>query len=72
MKKILFAFFFLSLISCSNYNFVQVYEIQSENCSKDNDVLTYSNDDCSVMYDFWSEGGDGGFIFHNKTNKFPY
>ena len=72
MKKILFAFFFLSLISCSNYNFVQVYEIQSENCSKDNDVLTYSNDDCSVMYDFWSEGGDGGFIFHNKTNKNIY
>ena len=72
MKKILFAFFFLSLMSCSNYNFVQVYEIQSENCSKDNDVLTYSNDDCSVMYDFWSEGGDGGFIFHNKTNKNIY
>ncbi len=61
-----------AFMSCSNYQYVQVYEVQSENCSKDKDVLVYNNDDCSITYNFWSERGNGGFTFHNKTDKNIY
>lgn len=35
---------------------------------KDNS-LVYENEDCRVIYNLWSEDGNMGFVFQNKTDK---
>jgi hypothetical protein len=33
----------------------------------DNDVV-FESEDFKILYNFWSEGGDAGFYFHNKSD----
>jgi len=60
------------LNSCAT-TFYQVYEVNSNNkINFKKDALIYEDKNCSLTYNFWSNGGDIGFIFHNKTNKNIY
>ena len=69
MKNIISIFvLFLALSSCTNYGYVQIYEIKSNYC-ENNNMFMYSNEDCDIAYNFWAEGGDGSFTFKNKTDK---
>lgn len=63
----IFAVVFM-MVSC-NTTYYQVYDIQSENLSQYDNSLVYENEDCKVMYNFWSENGKVKFSVYNKTNK---
>lgn len=63
------------LVGCTSYNnsFYQVYENKlSDNINMDKDNIYYEDDNCKIIYNFWSNGGNAGFSFYNKTNKNIY
>lgn len=77
MKKIssyLFAFLASTfLVSCSSTYYYQVYKATpTESVSHQAKNLIYEDDNCLVYYNLWSEGGDIGFKFFNKTDKNIY
>ncbi len=62
------------LASCgTTYKYVQVCTAKSidnaTTAQSTNEGLLYENEDCIVKYNLWSNGGDAGFVFYNKTNK---
>ena len=59
----------LLLSSCSKSLYYQVYEVQSQDVTLQNNLLTYENDECVVKYNLWSLGGNLSFLFTNKTDK---
>lgn len=59
----------VTLSSCVNYNYLQVYEVQSENCRKQYNTFIYNNEDCNITYNLWSEGGGCNFSMTNNTNN---
>lgn len=65
----------LLLTSCSQvYNYVQVFNAtsQSDKIKATDAGMIYEDANCSILYNFWAEGGDAGFIIHNKTNVILY
>ena len=57
------------LTSCSK-NFYQVYNVKPDSNIKENGkYLLFEDENCIVKYNFWSNGGNSGFNFYNKTNK---
>ena len=62
------------LASCgTTYKYVQVCTAKSidnaTTAQNTGEGLLYENEDCIVKYNLWSNGGDAGFVFYNKTNK---
>lgn len=74
MKKIIyFAFLTLLVTSCKSLTYYQILSTTPvENVAIVENNLVYENKECKITYDFWSEGGDIGFIFQNKTNEMIY
>jgi hypothetical protein len=59
-------------ISCVT-SYYQIYKtIPSENTILKDDFLVYEDENCMVLYNFWSEGGNMVFLFHNKTDENIY
>ena len=56
----------LALSSCKS-TFYQVVTTQSENLKTEQNALFFEDANCKVYYNLWSEGGNAGFLFHNKT-----
>lgn len=58
------------LTSCVTTSFYQVYKATpiGKLVAKDNN-LVYEDENCKVSYNLWSEGGNIGFRFLNKTDK---
>lgn len=74
MKKIsTFALLLASILlsSCST-TFYQVYQVDSDQMDVTDEAIVYENDDCSVLYNLWSNGGNMSFLFTNKTGKSLY
>lgn len=66
---ILLMAFFSSCVT----SYYQVYKASSgENISLMDNKLVYEDENCKVFYNLWSEGGNIGFKFFNKTNKNIY
>jgi len=40
--------------------------------TKTGNNLVYEDDQCKVSYNLWSNGGDAGFVFQNKTDQNIY
>lgn len=60
------------LTSCAT-SFYQVYKVvPTDKSIRADNYLIYEDDNCKISYDFWSEGGDIGFHFYNKTNENIY
>lgn len=62
------------LVSCeATYNYVQICTVKSidnaTTAQNTEEGLLYENEDCIVKYNLWSNGGDAGFVFYNKTNR---
>lgn len=58
--------------SCST-TFYQVYKTTPVgSVTASTNSLVYEDDNCKVSYNFWDDGGDVGFLFHNKTDKAIY
>ena len=63
----------VSLTSCVSTSFFQVYKATPSDqlVMKDNSIV-YEDDNCKITYYLWSEGGNIGFQFFNKTDKTIY
>ncbi len=68
-KSILVATIGLSLSSCSNFYYYQVYDVSSDNLKEQGNSLVYENEDCKVLYNLWSYNGELKFAFFNKTDR---
>ena len=72
--------FVIFLSSCSTYfftcNYLQLLQVKpinnQEQMIKTENGLLYENVDCRISYQFWSDGGNAGFVFYNKTDKIIY
>lgn len=65
------------LQSCGTYyDYIQMLATkpihQSAPISQVNGGVLYEDENCAVFYKFWSDGGDAGFEFYNKTDKIIY
>lgn len=61
------------LTSCSSVNYYQLYKTQASNeVKQEDDNLVYEDENCIVSYNLWSENGNSGFKFYNKTNQDIY
>ncbi len=73
MKKILLFSGLISLLtSCMSTNYYQVYKTEPENLQKVSHALVFEDENCKIVYNLWSEGGNVGFIFVNKTDQTIY
>jgi hypothetical protein len=58
------------------YDYIQMLATkpvnQSAPISQVNGGVLYEDENCAVFYKFWSDGGDAGFEFYNKTNEIIY
>lgn len=53
--------------------FYQVYNVKPDNQLENIDkTLVYEDSSCKVTYNLWTENGNIGFIFYNKTEKDIY
>jgi len=74
MKKNLILCLIAALLfsSCS-VNYYQVFKTQSkEKMLNNGSSLVYSDDNCTIYYDFWSDGGNIGFVIQNNSDKNIY
>jgi hypothetical protein len=61
------------LTSCGSSKFYQIYKVDSiNNVSKTDNSLVYENENCKILHNFWEQGGNAGFHFHNKTGENIY
>jgi len=73
--KLLISAIALSLFaaSCQTANYYQLYKTSSLSEIKvEDNSLIYEDTNCMVTYSLWSEGGDAGFKFYNKTDENIY
>lgn len=73
-KKIFFFIFAcLLLISCKSlHTYYQICEVNSTLETSSTGNYKYSDDACSISYDFWGNGGNPGFIFSNNLDEIIY
>jgi hypothetical protein len=67
----------MSLSSCgAYYNYIQVLTAKPMNNTKQttakNGGMVYEDENCAIFYKFWSNGGDAGFEFYNKSKSIIY
>lgn len=63
--------FCLLLSSCSKQTFYEVCHVQSS-LPYSNGKYEYKDKSCTILYDFWSNGGNAGFTIINNTNEILY
>src|SRR5690606_36493251 len=72
MKRLLFLIFGAVLMSsCAGTQFYQIYDAQSDmvKFSDNSSVMTYEDSNCRINYNLWSENGNAGFTFYNKSDE---
>lgn len=63
----------IALTSCKSPNYYQIYKaVPSEKIKITENQLVYEDDNCSVSYDLWDNGGTSGFKYFNKTETNIY
>src|SRR5690554_5373165 len=60
----------LLLTTSCNSTFYQVYQVNTNNdlVTSENNII-FEDSICKVKYNLWSDGGDIGFEFYNKTEN---
>lgn len=60
----------LLMSSCSTTSFYQVYNVKPiGEAVTISDELYFEDENCKITYNLWSNGGNMGFVFYNKTDK---
>ena len=59
----------LLLTSCAPITFYQLIETEGIGLKNETDNLVFENDEIKVFYNLWSENGNPGFVFYNKTDS---
>jgi hypothetical protein len=74
MKKLLFLLPLIILTSCNTVkNYYQVYKTDSETVKQNSaNELSFEDTNCKITYNLWSNFGNAGFSFYNKTNETIY
>ena len=63
----------LLMFSCMPLSYYQIYKVQPiNNISNFDNSLIYEDTNCKVMYNFWEEYGNAGFLLYNKSDKNIY
>ena len=61
------------MTSCAPVTFYQVYKAKpTGKISNNESSMSYEDDFCKISYNMWSDGGNIGFSFYNKTDKNIY
>lgn len=61
------------MTSCSETTYYQFCKVTPSNQMKtENNYIVFQNDDCTISYDFFNEGGNAGFQFYNNTDSIIY
>lgn len=68
MKKIILPILTLLFSSCA-MDYYQVYKTNSDNGIVIKNQIVFEDNNCSVHYNLWKEGGDVGFSIYNKTES---
>ena len=69
MKKIILPILTLLFTSCAVTNYYQVYKTNVDNGIVDKNKIVFEDNNCSVYYNLWTEGGNVGFSIYNKTES---
>lgn len=71
MKHLLILFVTTSVIfsSCRTFTCYQVVQTAPSEGNNVSNALTFSNQDVDLVFDFWGEGGLGGFSILNKSSR---
>ena len=74
MKKLLLAFAATALFAACSPIYYQVYQTKpiTEGAAIDKEAIVFANKDCRVTYNFYSNGGDAGFLLTNLTDSIMY
>jgi len=73
MKKLLFLFLvIIALTSCSTTQYLQVYSVKTPDNAAMDSTIVFSDENCRIVYNFWSNGGTAGFTIYNSSNQFLY
>lgn len=63
----------LILSSCATTSFYQVYDVKPANESvTKSEMLFFEDENCKITYNLWSNGGNIGFNFYNKSDSKIY
>ena len=59
---------------CTSCAYYQLFETKplTEDLNTEENVLTYEDENCVVLYDFWAEAGNAGVVIINKTTENLY
>jgi hypothetical protein len=69
-RFLLFASSIIIVASCTPLQYYQVCKTQvDEEMRVSANRVVYEDDNCSVAYDLWTEGGNPGFWFRNNTDE---
>jgi hypothetical protein len=55
--------------SCAVSNYYQVYKTTPENGTISANKIVFEDNNCTVTYDLWNEGGNVGFTIANKSEN---
>jgi len=72
MKKIAYFLSVAWLTSCAPIIHYQVLKVNYDKLLPEKDALLFENEQCKVIYNFWEENGNIGFVFYNKSEKTIY
>jgi hypothetical protein len=61
--------FLLFFVSCNVTEYYQVYETSTDHGTLSRDKIIFDDENCSVTYNLWAEGGNIGFSIYNKTEN---
>ncbi len=60
------------MTSCSSFYYQLYKTVPSSDLVQKNGSLVYEDENCQVSYNFWSDKGNVGFRFYNKTDDDIY
>lgn len=71
MKKLVLLLALSALLSSCNslQTFYQFCEVKSQLSKNSEGCYEFKDENCLIKYDFWANGGNGGFIIYNNTNE---
>ena len=63
----------VALSSCAPTTYYQMYQTQPvSDIAMHDDCMVFEDENCEVLYNFWKEYGEIGFVFYNKTTENIY
>lgn len=74
MKRVLLCILvFVAFASCTPNIYYQMYQTKPiSDVAINQNYIVYEDEHCKILYDFWKEHGEIGFVFYNKTSENIY